>query len=231
MVSNKTIKMMQKKSLPKLFKKSHILIVIFIIIPLISILTMIGLISPNNKRIKGNPSSFDPIGQYETIKQFAGGDDLKLGSIEAKYVKRDGTLDLYAKYKPNVTYEFYKQMKIKKNKDMPFGTENSNIKYKVVTVKITKPYHFETWSHLPGRTKAIFHLGMFKKSYNIFVQPKTSKRPNCSFKKIWDNVIEIEKDIPQNTVAIIDYKEDKFTFQIKNRSSHYKFDANGSLIK
>jgi hypothetical protein len=218
---NKTIKMMQKKSIPKFFK-NPVLIIVLGIICLISIVPIIALINPNNKRIKGNPSLFDPIGQYETVKQFAGGDDFKLGSIEAYYVKRDGTLDLYAKYKPNVRYKFYKQIKIKKNKD---------IRYKAVTVKITKPYHLETWSHRPGHTKGIFHLGMFKESYYISVHPKTFKRPNCSLKKIWDYVIEIEKDIPQNTVAIIDYKDGKFTFHIKNRSSLYIFDSYGLLIE
>lgn len=228
---NKTIKMMQKKSILKFFKNSPILIIIIGIICLISIIPLIALINPNNKRIKGNPSLFDPIGQYETIKQFAGGDDFKLGSIRAIYVKRDGTLDLYAKYKPNVTYKFYKQMKIKKNKDIPFGAENNNIRYKAVTVNITKPYHLETWSHRPGHTKAIFHLGMFKESYYISRHPKTYKRPNCSFKKIWDYVIEIEKDIPQNTVAIIDYKDGRFIFKIKNRSGFYIFDSYGLLIE
>jgi hypothetical protein len=207
---NKTIKMMQKKSIPKFFK-NPVLIIVLGIICLISIVPIIALINPNNKRIKGNPSLFDPIGQYETVKQFAGGDDFKLGSIEAYYVKRDGT--------------------IKKNKDIPFGAENNNIRYKAVTVKITKPYHLETWSHRPGHTKGIFHLGMFKESYYISVHPKTFKRPNCSLKKIWDYVIEIEKDIPQNTVAIIDYKDGKFTFHIKNRSSLYIFDSYGLLIE
>jgi hypothetical protein len=200
---NKTIKMMQKKSIPKFFK-NPVLIIVLGIICLISIVPIIALINPNNKRIKGNPSLFDPIGQYETVKQFAGGDDFKLGSIEAYYVKRDGT---------------------------PFGAENNNIRYKAVTVKITKPYHLETWSHRPGHTKGIFHLGMFKESYYISVHPKTFKRPNCSLKKIWDYVIEIEKDIPQNTVAIIDYKDGKFTFHIKNRSSLYIFDSYGLLIE
>jgi hypothetical protein len=87
---NKTIKMMQKKSIPKFFK-NPVLIIVLGIICLISIVPIIALINPNNKRIKGNPSLFDPIGQYETVKQFAGGDDFKLGSIEAYYVKRDGT--------------------------------------------------------------------------------------------------------------------------------------------
>jgi hypothetical protein len=207
-------------------------LVLFLVVGfVISILPIIALIDPNNSCIKGDPSSFDPIGQYETVKHYAGGDDLDLVSILINYVKRDGTLDLYAAYEPRVIYKFYKPITIEESKDTPLGTETNRPVYKLVTVTISKPYQFELWTYKPGSTKGTFHLGMSKESYDVSVQPKKSVKPSCSIKKLWDNVLELDKKVPKNAVAVITYTDRGFRFSIKDTKYHHRFDPAGNFTK
>ncbi len=216
-------------------KKGMNIIIFFIIGLIIFFILLAGLItgiipayiSPNNKHIKGNHGSFDPIAEYDNIKNFAGDDNLKLMNIDIEYVKRDGTIDLNAKYKPTATYTFFEKINNKKDKDMPFGTEN--IKFKLVTVKISKPYHIESWRIIDGGRNFRFHLGMFKKTAIIDTsfQYKAIEKPGCSLKKLWDN-LKI-KDIPENSVAVISYTDYGFNFSIKNTHYNYHFDKNGNL--
>lgn len=211
------------------------IIIFFITGLLIFFILLAGLItgiipaylSPNNKHIQGDPKFFDPIAEYDNIKIFAGDDNLKLISIDIEYIKRDGTIDLYAKYKPTAIYTFIENINNKKDKDMPFGTEN--IKIKLVMVKISKPYHIESWRVIDGGTNFRFHLGMFKKIsiINTSFQYKAVEKPNCSIKRLWDNLKN--KNIPENSVAVISYTDHGFNFSIKNSIHNYHFDKNGNL--
>jgi len=206
------------------------LIFLLIIVFLISILPIIAFLNPNNRCIKGDPASFDPIEQYEVVKRYAGGDDLNLVSIKIHYVKRNGTINLYADYKPHVIYEFYKRMPPKKSSDMPLGTEVSHPKYKLITVKIRQPYRFEFWKYKPGSAKGRFHLGMLKESYDLSAEPKQAVKPNCSIKGLWDKVLKLDKHIPEDAVAVITFTDRGFSFSIKNTKYSYTFDSDGNQI-
>ena len=218
--------------MPDLSKNvKYALIIILIVGLFVSILPIIAFINPNNRCIKGDPSSFDPIKKYETVKHYAGGNDLHLVSIQVNYVKTDGTIDLYANYKPNVRYDFYKPITTETNKEMPLGVKGSHPGYKLIRVKISKPYRFEFWAYKPGSTKGRFHLGMFKESYDVFSQPKKAFKPNCLLKKLWNNVFELDREIPKNSVAVITYTNRGFSFSIQNTKYYYTFDPDGNLIK
>src|SRR5258708_15523220 len=64
-----------------------------------------GYVVKGTRPIPGDAAKYDPIASFPQIVQFAGG-NLKLLSMDMKFVKADGTLDLTADYGPEVYYYF-----------------------------------------------------------------------------------------------------------------------------
>jgi hypothetical protein len=81
------------------------IVIIFLIIPLFQS----GLGMVDTRPVPGDPRNFDPVAALPGVREYAG-EGAQLVSIEAYYVRSDGTLDLNASYRPYTTYKFYREV-------------------------------------------------------------------------------------------------------------------------
>lgn len=169
--------------------------------------------------ILGDVSHFDPIATYPDIAKYAG-DNLRLSSANFYYVRSDGTLDLYAKYKPHVYYYFYKLMDGRPPDAPPVGAGGKlNEKwYQPVDVNVTgpensdKPPKLERYDSQPTNTTQ-----------------QSLPAPTCSFKKFW--AVALEKGAPQNAVATIYYGSHGYSFRISDTSVNLDFNFQCELTR
>lgn len=205
---------------------------------IVFIMLLVGIVhykifDPNAGMIPGKLNAFDPVKSLPEIQDFAGKDSILI-SISASYVKPDGTMDLKAKYLPQVTYIFYRPIHevYKPESDLPAGIiENKIVTYdaETIIVFIRKPGYshptvngVETTERDTGMTK---HCT--KEAKDVY-KDRTVKGPPLSFKQIWE--LAIKNDAPQDAVAFITYDISGYKFSILYTPYNFKFDLNGDLI-
>lgn len=180
--------------------------------------------------VPGNASSFDPVASYEAVHNHAGS-DTQLVSIEAYYVKADGTVDLYASYRPRVNYEFVREMANPPADAPPVGAGGRvNGKwYEPIEVQLYEP--FSGWTVKSGNNSYTYmNLGMDREADNSPIMRDgefTTLAPACSFKQLWSTALERGAD--QNAVAIINYDREGYDFSISDLRVYLEFDLNCRL--
>jgi hypothetical protein len=180
----------------------------------------------DTKEIEGEGNAYDPIAAFDTVSAYAG-NEARLLSIEAYYVRSDGTMDLYADYYPRVNYEFYIVVDDEAGHDIPLGAPNSTadaeVLYQGVTISVWEPYQMRSVS--TSTSYSYMHLGMERD----VDEPSRTKpaepipAPACSFADLWAKAIE-EQDAPENAVAIISYNADGYEFYINDTDVRMHFD-------
>ncbi|MBC8170804.1 MAG: hypothetical protein H7X77_04010 [Anaerolineae bacterium] len=180
--------------------------------------------------VPGDASSFDPVASYEVVRNHAG-NDTQLVSIEAYYVKSDGTLDLYASYYPRVTYEFVRELASPPADAPPVGAGGSvsGKWYEPVEVELSQP--FSGWSVKSGGNSYTYtNLGMDRETDSSpgvredkFIAPS----PACSFKQLWSTALEY--DAEPEAVAIINYDLNGYDFTISDLGLYLEFDLSCRL--
>jgi|GEM_PF-6769899 len=194
---------------------------------MIFLLTYFDTCNKNTSGIPGDMRQYDPIKNLPKIQQFAG-KDVKLANIKAVYVKSDGTMDIKAKYSPNVTYLFVKKINEIIDKDVPIGVKDKRTINTVeeITIKVTKPYYYtnlanDSTHRFPGMERYA------RKTSNNY-EKLIADTPKIGFDKIWE--MALKQDVPENAVAMIEYDNKGYHFYIDDTNIDLYFDINGGLI-
>lgn len=182
-----------------------------------------------SRSVPGDSASFDPIAQYETVRQYAG-EGAVLLEMSAYYVKSDGTVDLNASYNPYVSYDFFRPSTSEGQEAPPLGAGGSGSDqwYQTVSVEAWRPG--KTWSIQSGSSHYTFTTQGLSREWD---EPRNTlpgtaiDAPRCSFATLWQTAIQ--RDAPANAVAIIDYDEDGYSFRIRDTGISLEFGTNCSL--
>lgn len=188
---------------------------------------------PETRTISGNASSFNPIMALAEVNGFAG-EDAQLVSIYAYYVRSDGTLDLNATYTPapRVEYEFLRE--IPRPADAPpvgAGGTTAGQWYEPVTIEAYQPGQTRHVSQTGGGVSLEYNYtnqGLEKHVGSPTTRPSGAvvAPPECSFSQLWQ--VALKKDAPADAVAIIEYDESGYDFNISG-VLHLRFNADCTL--
>ena len=180
----------------------------------------------NSVDLPADINNFPPIRTLPKVEAYVG-PDAKLVSIEARFVRPDGTLDLEADYKPSLEYTFIQ--KRKSADDQPVGTGTKSRTYERIEVDVREPGWVHTKEFGGGVNKETTekHKGMNKKL--SFVDGDDWKRrarsPKCDFEKIWSEAREVSSKIPKDAVANITYDSLGYEFTIRDLDVKLYFDT------
>jgi hypothetical protein len=190
-----------------------------------------GNTKPETRTVPGNANAFDPIAAFEAVKTFAGS-NVQLVSIEASQVRRDGTLDLTASYRPApyVTYRFVRAVARPTNAPpVGAGGTRDGPWFETITidayepgqhrrVKQTTASHRRTYTYVnEGMTRAIGEPSTGSDIERIVAAPR------CSLVELW--AIAIKSGAPQQAVARINYDAKGYRFSISGTKLNLAFDA------
>jgi hypothetical protein len=200
------------------------LIFIFLIIPFFES----GGGNIDTREVPGDPSRFDPIGSFADIKAYAG-DGAELTSIDAYYVRVDGTMELTAEnYNPRVSYEFVRE--VPAPADAPplgaGGGANSRW-YEAITIDADRP---GKWWHVTSGSSEYSYMnkGMERDTSSpTNSNPTIIPDPACTFTQLWETALE--HDAPREAVAIIRYDQNGYDFSISDAGISLQFDSNCRL--
>ncbi len=178
----------------------------------------IDLERPETQPIDGDPSRFNPFASYESVAAFAG-NGAQLTEITAQYVRADGTMDLNADYTPapNTTYEFVRE--IPRPADAPpigvAGTTDGAW-YEIVTIRVYEPGQRRRVTRTSSSGNSTYFYtneGMERtvSTPTTNIDPVLSP-PSCAISRLWETAIA--RGAPADAVAIVDYDEDGYTFNI-----------------
>jgi hypothetical protein len=240
---------MMRDRIMKATRFSGTKIVIGILVPIVlfiggliyGINYLTGTIIEQTAEIPGDPKTFDPVASLPTVKAHAG-PTAKLVSIDASYVKSDGTLDLTVTkpYSPEVTYNFFAAATDENREAPPLGAGGveGGFWYKSIDVDVYEPGQ---WRHVTsmgsgGSSEYSYqNKGMDKDEGSvIYGKPVEITEPKCSFKDLWAAVIE--KGAPKDAVADIEYNlrydgKPRYTFDISGTDYDYDFGEDCKMIE
>lgn len=184
--------------------------------------------------LSGDARNFDPILGLNTVQQHAG-KETQLLSIQASFVRSDGTLDLKADYlpSPNVIYNFIQEKSAPENAP-PLGADASpeGIWHEPIRVTVSRPWQFFSVTRSSGSSNARYsyiNLGMDTKVSPLeHSQQDIVEAPKCLFKNLWDQAKA--NGAPTDAVAIITYDARGYDFSIQNTPFHFQFDTDCRMI-
>lgn len=179
----------------------------------------------STRPVPGPIRAFDPVGQLERVTAFAG-KEAKLVSIKAVYVKSDGTLDLKAKYKPSVLYQFYRPIyEVREGNDLPLGAGgrkgDSLLSCEIVSVTVRKGYVYTTTVNGDSSTHRDPGMSRVSQKFDDNRFATEIVPPPGHFSEIWK--MAMAKDAPRDAVAVITYDKDGYDFMIQGTVYHFKF--------
>lgn len=184
-----------------------------------------------SRPVDGDPARFDPITSYSTMQAFAG-ENTQLISLEAQFVRSDGTLDLTASYTPSprVTAEFAIEVPAPADAP-PVGAGGLGTWYQDVTITAYRPgqtRHVRTMSGSVTTNYTYVNEGMTRdvddpsiRDY-VFLEP-----PTCAFADFWK--VALTQDAPADAVATISYDDEGYEFRIRDLSISLDFDTDCQL--
>jgi hypothetical protein len=179
--------------------------------------------------VPGDTRRFDPIAALPAVKTFAGG-GAELVSIDALYVREDGTQDLEASYAGNndsTTYHLVRANSEKVDTTAPVGARKPKLPYETVVVAISKP-HGVSQSVNGGPPQSKTHKGMEVRPQGPVADKKVVQAP-CSFAKLWG--VAKANGAPAGAVAKIQYDATGYTFGIDGAGVTLRFDTACQLVK
>lgn len=183
----------------------------------------------DTRPVPGDPRNFDPLAALPGVQEYAGEGAL-LFSIEAYFVRQDGTLDLNAAYspKPYVTYEFYRE--VPRPEDAPpvgAGGSVDDKWYERITIRAYEPGQWRHVTSIGGGVSTEYSF--MNQGMQRDVSSPTSSRsgeppavPKCSFSQLWS--VAMERGAPADAVAIIDFDSSGYDFRISAASVNLDFD-------
>lgn len=167
----------------------------------------------------GDTRNYDPIAQFDAVYDRVGRNNLFV-SMEARYVRSDGTLDIWAAYDPKVTYQFMRTTLPVNAKPIGAGGNAEGVQYNITRVVLD--------SKNDG-----FHLINFimDSDYWVMTQPvyEPTQPPTCLLRDLW--AAALAAGAPQLAVAVIEYDADGYEFEIRDTDFRFRFDAGCRLLE
>jgi len=160
--------------------------------------------------VPGDAARFDTVASFPAVKAHAG-EGVKLISIDAQYVKPDGTMDLYADYKPRVEYQFYRETEPPASAPpVGAGSNPENKWYQRISVDVYRPGQMNHVTSMGGGSNYEYtytNRGMDRDSDDPVstIPGNEVPEPKCGFADLWKYAIE--KGAPADAVAGIEYKQ------------------------
>lgn len=200
-----------------------------------------GTIIEQTAEIPGDATAFDPIASLPAVQAHAGA-AAELLSIEAKFVKSNGTLDLTVTdpYRPRVEYEFFIRDNSPGKEAPPLGAGGveGGFYNKKVSVDVYEPGQ---WRHV----RSMGSGGSSEYSYQnkgmdrdegslVFDNPRPAPVPACRFGELWQ--VAMERGAPADALAGIRYDltyqgEVRYNFEISGTSHRFEFNADCKIIE
>lgn len=183
----------------------------------------------------GEPGRFDPVAGYAQVAAFAGA-DARLLSIDARFVRSDGTLDLEADYRPspNVQYRFLREVPAPANAPPVGAGGNADGRwYEQVQVDVSRPWEFRSVRSIGGSGSATyqyFNRGMQRRADppSGRAPAATAPAPACAFSRLWAEAVA--QGAPENAVARIEYDVRGYEFRIDDLRFSMRFAADCSVV-
>jgi hypothetical protein len=199
-----------------------------------------GTIIEQTAELPGDAVAFDPIAALPAVQSHAGA-AAELLSIDAQYVKSDGTLDLTITdpYRPRVEYEFFIRDDSAGKEAPPLGAGGieGGFYNKKVSVDVYEPGQ---WRHV----RSMGSGGSSEYSYQnkgmdrdegslVFDNPRPAPAPACSFGELWQ--VAMEMGAPADALAGIRYNltydgEPRYEFRIEGSNHKYEFKADCQIV-
>jgi hypothetical protein len=214
-----------------------------------------GTLIEQTAELPGNPAAFDPIKSLPAVQAHATtgkgagnageagtGPTAELLSIDAKYVKADGTLDLTVTdpYRPRADYQFFIRDDANGKEAPPLGAGGveGGFYHKTVSVDVYEPGQ---WRHVRsmgsgGSSEYSYqNKGMDRDEGSLrFDNPRPAPLPSCTFATLWQKAIEL--GAPANALADINYSltyqgDPRYQFSISGSDYDFTFGADCRLIE
>lgn len=174
---------------------------------------------PTTEPISGDPAFYNPIAAFDEAAAFAG-EDVQLVSVDAYYVRSDGTMDLTATYTPapNTSYEFVRE--IPRPDDAPppgvSGNTTNGPWYQPIRIRVSQPGQYRQFTSRgsDGNISVQYVNEGMERSIG---QPTTNidtilPPPTCNFATMWEYALGAGAS--SEAVAVIRYDEAGYRFSI-----------------
>ena len=198
----------------------------FIVFPLF----VSGFGNADTRPVPGDASNFDPVGALPGVTAYAG-DGAQLISIDAEYVRSDGTMELTATYSPapSVEYKFVHKVPRPDNA-APVGAGGANTGdwYEPITIDASQPGKWWSVSKTSGNVTTKYsymNQGMERETSTPEngLDSEIVPAPACSFAELWK--VALKKDAPKDAVATIEYDQNGYRFNIIGLGYDLDFDT------
>ncbi len=167
----------------------------------------------------GDNRNFDPIANFDAVYDRVGRHN-QFVSMEARFVRMDGTLDLWATYDPKVYYQFTRTTLPVNAKPIGAGGNAEGVQYNTTRIILD--------SKNDG-----FHLINFimDADYWVMTQPVDTpvSPPTCPLRDLW--AVALAAGAPELAVATIDYDADGYDFEIRDTDFRFRFGMDCGLIE
>ena len=178
----------------------------------------------------GDASHFDPVASLGAVRAYAGTDS-RLVSINARFVRADGTMDLPADYQPSPTveYRFLREIAAPATA-LPVGAGgNADGRWhEPVRVVVSRPGRFRSVRRIGGPVGGA-DLQYYSRGMERESDPPSGRAlaadvpsPRCSFKRLWDQALA--NGAAASSVAVIEYDRDGYDFRIRDTRFVMTFD-------
>lgn len=211
-------------------------VVLFIVSMYFGINYYTSIIIEQTAELPGDPQAFDPVASLPAVQAHAGA-GAELLSLEAHYLKSDGSMDLTVTdpYSPRAEYEFFIRDDANGKAAPPLGAGGveGGFYYKNVSVDVYQPGQ---WRHVRsmGSEYSYQNKGMDRdESILRFDNLRPAPLPSCTFGEIWQQAIEL--GAPSNALADISYSltyqgEPRYEFRISDSDYEFTFDADCQIV-
>lgn len=178
----------------------------------------------------GDPHGFDPVARYPDVARYAG-TDARLVGMRAMFVRRDGTLDLKADYRPapHAVYSFARSVPAPQDAP-PLGAGGSpdGRWFEAIEVEVARPWQLRSVRSVGAggsRSYQYFSRGMERKAATPTGQAPASalSPPACPLRALWDAAVT--RGASPEAVAIVEYGRQGYDFTIPGARFVMRFDA------
>jgi hypothetical protein len=178
----------------------------------------------------GDPRRFDPVASLADVTRYAGA-HARLTGLRAMFVRRDGTLDLKADYRPAPYVDYRFRREVAAPADAPplgAGGSADGRWHEAIQVEVARPWRMRsvrrTGGEYGGANVQYFSRGMERR-----VDAPSGRAPDpalpapaCSFRQLWDEAVA--RGASPAAVAIVEYERDGYTFNIPDARFVLRFD-------
>lgn len=193
---------------------------------LLSLLTGLWACPDEAKVISADPpgdrARYEPFGSLGAVQDFAG-PGAELLSVNARFVRSDGTMDLDAEHGPYVLYIFLRPRP--GDPDLPVGAGGGS-GYEKVQIRVSAPGYMSRKS--TGSTNVKInssHKGMVilgTSGAKKKIRKKVVPPPRCTLGALW--LSAVEAGAPKDAVAVIGYGKRGYSFRIEGTDVEQSFD-------